>query len=50
MGYLRRTSNYLESITLFDTNHMMSKADDVTIGVETLRIDRGTLWRKNSLN
>ena len=39
MGYSRRTSNYLERISLSDLTHMMSMADLVVIGVETLRID-----------
>ena len=40
MRYSRRTSNYPERITLFNLTHMMSMADHVAIGVETLRIDR----------
>ena len=39
MGYSRRTSNYPERITLSNTSHMMSMADPIAIGVETLRID-----------
>ena len=39
IGYSRGTSNYLERITLSDPTHMMSMADHVVIGVETLRID-----------
>ena len=39
MRYLRRTSNYLERITLSNSTHMMSMADPIAIGVETLRID-----------
>ena len=39
MGYLRRTSNYLEGVTLSDLTHMMSMADLVAIGVETPWID-----------
>ena len=38
MGHSRRTSNYLERITLSNQNHMMSMADPIAIGVETLRI------------
>ena len=38
MGYSRGTSNYPERIVLFDSTHMMSMADLVAIGVETLRI------------
>ena len=41
MGYSRRTSNYLERITLSNSTHMMSMADPIAIGVETLRIDSG---------
>ena len=41
MGYLRRTSNYPERISLSNPNHMMSKADPIAIGVKTLRIDSG---------
>ena len=39
MGYLRKTSNYLERITLSNPIHMMSMVDLVAIGVETRRID-----------
>ena len=39
MGYLRRTSNYPERITLFDLIHMMSMPDPVAIDVETPRIE-----------
>ena len=39
VGYLRRTSNYPERITLSKLTHMMSMADHVAIGVETPRID-----------
>ena len=39
MRYLRRTSNYLERISLFDLTHIISMTDLVAIGVETLRID-----------
>ena len=39
MGYLRRTSNYLERITLSNPTQMTSMADQVAIGMETLRID-----------
>ena len=41
MGYLRRTLNYLVRIALSDPSHMMSMADPIAIGVETLRIDSG---------
>ena len=46
MGYLRRTSDYPERIILFDPAHMMSMADLVAIGVETLRIDSGCSLEK----
>ena len=39
MGSLRRTSNYLERISLSNPTHIMSIADPVAIDVETLRID-----------
>ena len=38
MGYSIRTSNYLERITLSNPTYMMSMADPIAIGVETLRI------------
>ena len=41
MGHSRRTSNYLERIALYNPSHMMSMADPIAIGVETLRIDNG---------
>ena len=41
MGYSRRTSNYPERITLSNPSHLMSMADPIAIGVETLRIDSG---------
>ena len=41
MGYSRGISNYLEIITLSDPTQMMSMADPMAIGVETLRIDIG---------
>ena len=46
MGYLRRTSDYIEIITLFDLTHMMRMADLVAIGVETPRIDSGCTLEK----
>ena len=46
MGYSRRTSSYLERITLSDPSHMMSIADPIAIGVETLRIDSGCSLEK----
>ena len=51
MGYSRRTSNYPERITLSNPSHMMSMADLIAIGVETLRIDSGCLiYPYESLN
>ena len=41
MEYSRRTSNYTERITLSNPSHMISMADPIAIGVETLRIDSG---------
>ena len=38
MGYLRRTSNCLEKITLFDLTYMMSMTNLVAISVEIPRI------------
>ena len=46
MGYLRRTSNYPERIVLSNPSHMMSMADPIAIGVETLRIDSGCSFEK----
>ena len=46
MGYLIRTLNYPERISLCNLTHMMSMADPVTIGVETLRIDSGCSLEK----
>ena len=46
MGYSRRTSNYPKIITLFDTTHMMSMVDLVSIDVETVRIDSGCTSEK----
>ena len=39
MRYSRRTLNYLERIALSNPTHMMSMADPIAIGVETLSID-----------
>ena len=39
MGYSRRTLNYPERIALSNPTHMMSMANPIAIGVETLRID-----------
>ena len=46
VGYSRRTSNYLEIIALSNPSHMMSMADPIAIGVETLRIDSGCSLEK----
>ena len=46
MGYSRRTSNYLERITLSNPSHMMNIVDPIAIGVETLRIDSGCSLEK----
>ena len=46
MGYSIRTSNYLERITLSNPSHMMTMADPIAIGVETLRIDSGCSLEK----
>ena len=46
MGYSRRTSNYSERITLSNPTHMMSMADPIAIGVETLRINSGCSLEK----
>ena len=46
MGYLRRTSNYPERITLYNPTHMMSMVDPIAIGGETLRIDSGCSLEK----
>ena len=46
MGYSRRTSNYLERITLSNSTHMMSMNDLISIGVETVRIDSGCYLEK----
>ena len=46
MRYSRRTSNYPERIAISNPSHMMSMADLITIGVETLRIDSGCSLEK----
>ena len=46
MGYSRRTSNYLERISLYNLTHMMSMANPIAISVETLRIDSGCSLEK----
>ena len=46
MGYSRRTSNYPERITLSNPSHIMSMADPIVIGVETLKIDSGCSLEK----
>ena len=46
MGYSRKTSNYLERITLFDLTYMLSMADRVAISTETPMIDCGCSLEK----
>ena len=46
MGYSRRTSNYSERISLSNPTHIMSMADPIPIGVETLRIYSGCYLEK----
>ena len=46
MGYSRRTLNYPERIALYNPTHMMSMADPIAIGEETLRIDSGCSLEK----
>ena len=46
MGYSRRTLNYLVRIALSDPSHMMSMADPISIGVDTIRIDSGCSLEK----
>ena len=46
MGYLRRTSNYLEIISLSNPTHTMIIDVPIAIGVETLRIDSGCSLEK----
>ena len=46
MGYSRRTSNYPERIALSNPSHMVSMANPIAIGVETLRIDSGCSLEK----
>ena len=46
MGYSRRTLNYPERIALSNPSHMMSMADPIVIGMETLRIDSGCSLEK----
>ena len=52
VGYSRRTSNYPERISLSNLTHMMSMADPIAVGVETLRINSGCSLEKefNELN
>ena len=47
MGYSRRILNYPERIALSNPTHMMSMADPIVIGVETLRIDIGCSLEKD---
>ena len=46
VGYLRRTSNYPERITLFNMTHMMSAADPEAICEEIPMIDSGRSLEK----
>ena len=46
MGYSRRTSNYIERISLSNPTHMMSMVDLVAIIIETLWIDSGCSLEK----
>ena len=46
MGYSKKTSNYPERIALSNLSHMMSMADPIAIGVETLRTDSGCSLEK----
>ena len=46
MGYSIRTLNYPERIALSNPSHLMSMADPIAIGVETLRIDSGCSLEK----
>ena len=46
MGYSRGTSNYQERIKLYDPTHMMSMADRIAIGVETLMTNSGCSLEK----
>ena len=40
------TSNYLERIVLSNPTHIISMADHIALGVETLRIDSGCSLEK----
>ena len=46
MGYSRKTSSYPKRIALSNISHMMSMADPIAIGVETLRIESGCSLEK----
>ena len=46
MGYSRRTSNYPKRIELSDLTYMMSMANPVAIGEETLKINSGCSLEK----
>ena len=46
MGYSRRTLNYPERIVLSNLSHMISMADPIAIGVETLKIYSGCSLEK----
>ena len=46
MRYLRRTSNYLKRIVLFNITLMMNMTDLVAVDAETRRIDSMCSFRK----
>ena len=46
MEYLRRISNYPKRIALSNPTDMMSMADAIAIGVETVKIDSGCSLEK----
>ena len=46
VGYSRSTSNYVERIALSDPTHLMSVADPIVVGVETLSINSGCSLEK----
>ena len=48
MGYSRRTSNYLERITLSNVTHMIKMTNPVSISVETLMINCGCILENES--
>ena len=48
LEYLRKISNYLERISLFDLTHRMNMVDLVAISEETPIIDSGDSLKKDS--